>query len=69
MIDVATARARYLTAELLTRGFQEDELVKILGTRKILKRFSLKKFSGKLYLIWEVIQLFLHVFSRPEGFC
>ena len=27
------------------------------------------KVSGKPYLIWEVIQLFLHVFSRPEGVC
>ena len=25
--------------------------------------------SEKHYLIWEVIHLFLHVFSRPEGFC
>ena len=27
------------------------------------------KFSEKPYLIWEVIKLFLLVFSRPEGFC
>ena len=26
-------------------------------------------FSENPYLIWEVITLFLHVFSRPEGFC
>ena len=25
-------------------------------------------YSEKLYVIWEVIKLFLHVFSRPEGF-
>ena len=27
------------------------------------------KFGEKPYLIWEVIKLCLHVFSRPEGFC
>ena len=27
------------------------------------------KLSDKPYLIWGVIQLFVHVFSRPEGFC